>query len=54
MPQQTPLTEKDSVIYKDTFIPFSKVDHRCQGFPVQESNVLQNRGHELMDMLLRT
>lgn len=41
-------------MYKLTFIPVSKADHRCQGCPVQDSDVLQGRGHELMDMLLWT
>ena len=41
-------------MYKHTFIPVSEEDHRCQGCPVQDRDVLQGRGRKLMDMLLRT
>lgn len=51
MPQQTPLTEKDHVMYKHTFIPILIL---WQGCPVQVSDVLLSRGHEVMDVLLNT
>lgn len=46
MPQQTPLMEKDHIMYKHTFIPIL--------IPVQVSDVLQSTAHEVMDVLLNT
>lgn len=43
--------EKDHVMYKHTFIPTLIP---WQGCPVQVSDVLQSRAHEVMDVLLNT
>lgn len=43
--------EKDHVMYKHTFIP---ILIPWQGCPVQVSDVLQSRAHEVMDVLLNT